>query len=190
MTKISVWKRRWSLNMKPLSISLVFAILLLVASSLMVGCGAGPTPFPTVAPIPTRERTPTPVPGSDEEAILMLIDAESEGVVQQDIDRLEDIWAPDGILTDANHTPDDSGDDEKWEGWDKIRDRYVNIVFPSAPTLAQAKDVDLTIEGDTASGTSTTQIGNEVSPGGDRWTFAREGGVWMITSLTFNLEPK
>jgi hypothetical protein len=176
--------------MKPSSISLAFAALLLVTSLLLASCGAGPTPFPTVAPLPTRERTPTPVPGSDEEAILMLIDAESEGVVQQDIDRLEDIWSADGILTDANHTPDDPGDDEQWKGWDKIRDRYVNIVFPSAPTVAQAKDVNLTIEGDAATATSTTQIGNEVSPGGDMWTFAKKDGGWNITSLTFNLESK
>lgn len=176
--------------MKALSISLAFVVLLLATSSFLSGCGEGPTPFPTVAPLPTRERTPTPVPGSDEEAILMLIDAESEGVVHQDIDRLEDIWAADGVLTDANHTPEDSGDDQEWEGWEKIRDRYVNIVFPSAPTLAQAKDVDLNIQGDTATASSTTQIGNEVSPGGDKWTFAKEGEVWQITSLTFNLEPK
>ena len=37
---------------------------------------------------------------------MQLIRAEGEGVVQQDIDRLLDIWADDGQIVDANHTSD------------------------------------------------------------------------------------
>jgi hypothetical protein len=46
------------------------------------------------------------------------------------------------------------------------------------------------VTGDQAVATSTTVIGKEVSPGGDRWTFARRDGRWWITGLMYNLEPK
>jgi len=126
---------------------------------------------------------------SDEELILQLLQAESEGVVQQDMERLAAIWAEDGVARDAKHTPDDAGDDAVWRGIDAILDRYVVLVFPGNPQSAAKIDVQLEIEGDQASAYSTTQIGEEVSPGGDRWTFIRRDGRWQIASLTYNLEP-
>jgi hypothetical protein len=90
------------------------------------------------------------VPANDEEAILQILHAQGEGVVQQDIDRLIDIWAEDGMITDANHTPDDPSDDSNWTGHDAIRERYINLVFPSAPAEAAATDIQLTIEGPTS----------------------------------------
>ena len=155
---------------------------------LLSACGGSPLP-PTAA-VPTPIRTPTPVPATDEEALLQLLAAEGEGVVQQDIERLMEIWAPDGVVMDARHTPDDSGDDLAWRGRDAIRQRYVTLVFPGNPSAAGAADVQLTIEGDTAEALSTTRIGSEVAPGGDRWSFARREGHWLITSLTYNLESE
>ena len=111
-------------------------------------------------------------------------------MVQQDIERLMEIWAEDGVVIDARHTPDDPSDDLTWRGRDAIRQRYVTLVFPGNPTIAGATDVQLTIEGDTAEALATTRIGAEVAPGGDRWTFAKRGGRWLITSLTYNLEPE
>lgn len=163
----------------------------LVIMLLVSGCGpaAGTTPM-AVPGRPTPIPTQTPVPATDEEAIEQLMRAEGEAVVQQDIDRLEFIWALDGVVTDANHTPDDPKDDIVWSGWDAIRDRYVNEVFPSYPMEASPMDIQITIEGDTATATSTTHIGPEISPGGDRWTFAKREGLWKITSLTYNLEAR
>jgi len=169
----------------------VLLVSLMVAIALLAACGPRPTPAPTMPPPPPRPvATDTPVPANDEEAILQILHAQAEGVVQQDIDRLMDIWDKDGVITDANHTPDNPGDDFVWTGHEAIRERYVNLVFPSAPTEAAATDVQLTIEGDTAWAVSTTNIGDEVQPGGDRWTFAKKGGRWKITSLTYNLEPR
>ena len=167
-------------------------LLLMVFAVLLVGCGgsASPTLLPVVA-LPTKAPpTATPVPANDEEAVKQLIRAEGEGVVQQDIDRLMDIWADDGQIVDANHTPDNASDDAKWVGRDAIRQRYVNLVFPSAPMQAQASDLKVTLEGSKATVTSTTNIGNEVEPGGDKWTLEKRNGRWYITNLTYNLEPK
>lgn len=167
--------------------------LLLVAFSISVAsCGdaAPPTPLPVVK-LPTKAPpTATPVPANDEEAVVQLVRAEGEGVVQQDIDRLMDIWADDGAIVDAKNTPDDAKDDAKWEGKEAIRQRYVNLVFPSAPMQAEAGDMQVTIEGSKATVVSTTNIGDEVSPGGDRWNLEKRNGRWYLVMLTYNLEPK
>lgn len=157
---------------------------LLLISFLVVGCK------PSVAPLaatPKPRGTDTPVPASDEEAILQLLNAEAEGVVQQDIDRLMEIWAPDGVVTDANHTPDDPSDDLVWKGAEAIKERYL-VIFQSFPTQATHPDVELAITGDTAEATTTTTIGIDMAPKGDKWTFAKIEGRWHITGLTFNLE--
>lgn len=170
----------------------VLALLLMAVAFAFAGCGgaAVPTPLPVVK-LPTRvPPTTTPVPGNDQEAVLQLIRAEGEGVVQQDIDRLLDIWASDGQVVDANHTADNAADDAKWIGRDALRQRYVNLVFPSAPMQAQAGDLQVSVQGDKATVGSTTNIGDEVSPGGDEWTLQKSNGRWYITSLTYNLEPR
>jgi len=167
-----------------------FALLVLVC--LMVAACSAPE-VPTAAegiPSPRPRGTDTPTPANDEEAIMQLLGAEAEGVVSQDVDRLMEIWDQDGVVTDANHTPDNSADDRVWEGIVAIRERYINEIFPSAPSSVTHPDVELTIEGDTATALTTSTIGIDHAPAGDRWTFARVDGRWSITSLTFNLEAQ
>jgi len=89
-------------------------------------------------------------------------------VVSQDIAGLMDLWAADAVIADAKHTPDDPNDDARWSGRDAIRERYVVLVFPGNPTRAGAADVKLDIRGEQATAVSTTAIGSEVAPGGDR----------------------
>ena len=166
----------------------IAAAALLVAA---VGCstGAPPPPPPGGGPAP-RQRTPTPVPANDEEAIRQIIVAEGEGVVQQDIDRLQGMWATDGVVTDANHTPDNPSDDKTWKGWAAIRDRYVNIVFPSNPAFAEHPNIRVTLTGDTATALADTKIGITNLKDNDKWTFRKIDGQWRITSLTFSLSPQ
>jgi len=163
------------------------AVLLSLILLLVAACGPAAAPIAPSGPSPRG--TDTPTPASDEEAILQLLNAEAEGVVQQDIDRLMEIWAADGMVTDANHTPDDSSDDLVWEGAEAIKERYL-IIFQSFPTQAAHPDVELTIRGDTAEATTTTTIGVDMAPKGDKWTFTKIEGRWYIASLTFNLEEE
>lgn len=164
------------------------AILVLLAATTLAACAA-PTPASSLGPRPTAVvRTATPHPASDEEAIRQLMLLEGQGVVSQDIEGLMGLWTTDAIIADAKHTPDDAGDDARWRGRDAIRDRYVVLVFPGNPSSAGAKDMKIEIQGDTATATSTTNIGNEVAVGGDRWTFVKREGRWWITGLTYNLE--
>ncbi|MDE3088400.1 MAG: nuclear transport factor 2 family protein [Chloroflexota bacterium] len=165
----------------------VAALALLIAA---VGCGNNsPPPPPGGGPAP-RQRTPTPVPANDEEAIRQIVVAEGEAVVQQDIDRLNAMWDKDGVVTDANHTPDNPSDDKTWKGWAAIRDRYVNIVFPSNPAFAEHPNIRVTITGDTAIAIADTKSGITKLKDNDKWTFRKIDGQWRITSLTFSLAPQ
>lgn len=170
---------------RSMRLALGIAALLLIAA-----CGGGPVapprPQPTVAaPASTR----TPQPATDAEAIRSLIRLEGEGVVNEDLAGLMGLWAEDAVITDARHTPDDASDDARWKGRDAIRERYVVLVFPGAPSSAGAREIELAIDGDLATAASTTVIGDEVAPRGDRWSFVRRDGRWWIAGLTYNLEP-
>ena len=109
-------------------------------------------------------------------------------MVRQDMTLLAELWAEDATVTDAKHTPDIADDDAVWRGIDAILDRYVVLVFPGNPQFAEPVDIEIVVEGDRATARSTTQIGDEVSPAGDLWTFSRCGERWCIQSLTYNLE--
>jgi hypothetical protein len=175
--------------MRKASLSM-FLFLLAAAWGVLAACGA-PATSPSLASRPTTlVRTPTSQPATDEEAIHQLILLEGQGVVSQDIGGLMNLWAPEAVIADAKHTPDNPNDDARWRGRDAIRERYVVLVFPGNPSLDTPADVKIVIDGDKATATSTTQIGAETSPGGDRWDFVKRDDRWWITGLTYNLEPK
>ena len=125
---------------------------------------------------------------SDEEAINAVLMAEGRLVVEQNIEGLMNLWRDGSEVVDAKNTPADSADDQRWLDKDAIRNRYVRIVFPGAPTQADPKDLQIQLAGDQAIITATTQIGNEVSPAGDRWVLIKQNQCWTIQSLTYNLE--
>ncbi len=138
------------------------------------------------------QTAPAAAPNSrtgDEAALRQLLRDESDAVVRQDIERLAGLWAEDGFVVDARHTSDNEADDAVWRGIDAILDRYMVVVFPGNPQFAEPADIGIEIAGDTASASSTTRIGDEISPAGDRWEFRYAGGRWWIVSLKYNLEP-
>lgn len=167
-----------------------------VLSALLVfavsACGTGSPVPPTVGPgpRPTIQRTATPVPADDEAAIRQIMNAECEAVVQQDVDRLQGLWASNGMVIDANHTKDNPGDDVTWKNWEALRDRYVNIVFPSNPTFCEHPDIRVSISGNTATATNSLKIGVTNCKDCNAWTFTKGNDGWRITSLTFNLDPQ
>lgn len=164
--------------------------MLALAIVALAGCAA-PTPSSSLGPRPTSiARTPTPQPATDEKAIRQLILLEGQGVVAQDISGLMDLWAADAVIADARHTPDNLADDARWRGRDAIRERYVVLVLPGNPGVNHPIDIEIIIDGDRATATSTTRIGAETSPAGDRWRFVKRDGRWWIAELAYNLEPK
>lgn len=162
-----------------------------VLAILVSACGNGSATPPVVQPGATRPpRTATPVPATDEEAIRQLINAECEAVVQQDADRLQGMWSDNGVVTDAMHTKDNTADDSTWKGWNALRDRYVNIVFPSNPTFCEHPDIQINISGSNATATSSVKIGTTNLKDDNAWVFAKDGSGWRIASLTYNLNPQ
>jgi hypothetical protein len=121
--------------------------------------------------------------------VRALLAAEGEFVVAQNIDSLMQLWVENGRVVDAKNTPASSDDDQVWDGKDAIRHRYVRTVFPGAPAVVDHGDETITIDGDQAQVESTTTIGSEVAPAGDRWEMVRQGNCWYLASLTYNLEP-
>lgn len=163
------------------------SVLLILASACTTPV---PTP-PTVGPGGTAApRTATPVPASDEEAIRQMINAECEALVQQDVDRLQGLWLENGVTTDAMHTKDNTGDDSTWKGWSALRDRYVNIVFPSNPTFCEHPNIQVSINGNNATATSSVKIGTTNCDNCNAWVFTKDGANWRIASLTYNLNPQ
>jgi len=157
----------------------------LAASLLMSFVSCAPAKPSSLHSLPKTAETTT-----DEQAILHLLEEESLGVQKQDIDLLSTLWAEDAVVIDAKHTPMDTSDDTRWEGIDAVLNRYVTLVFPGNPFQAGHPDVKITVLGDEATATSSTQIGGEYAPAGDRWHFIRVNGRWYIQSLTYNLEPE
>jgi hypothetical protein len=166
----------------PCSLPLLLGLLLLLSAC----SSATPTPEPTPAPL--AGSCSLPATGDDESAIRALLVAEGELVVTQAIDPLMQLWSDDARIVDAKNTPDNADDDQVWDGKDAIRNRYVRIVFPGAPASVDHSDEIITIDGDRAQVESTTTIGSEVAPAGDRWEMVNRNGCWLLASLTYNLE--
>ena len=167
-------------------------VLALMACWLLIACGRTNQEIDNLQPDTDVKGScylGLPLSVTDQAAAAAVLDAEGEFVVSQDIDALMRLWAEDGRIADAKHTPDDLEDDQTWQGLDAIRHRYVRWVFPGAPATAQPGDLVITVRGDEAVVTGTTRIGDEVSPAGDRWRLVKIEGCWVIQELLFNLEP-
>lgn len=160
----------------------------LILALLLLGCSS-PTPQPTPTPAPLGGSCTLPQSPDDESAIRALLQAEGEFVVSQNIDALMLLWDTEARVVDAKNTPDNTDDDQVWDGKDAIRHRYVRTVFPGAPAVIDHGDEQISINGDQAQVESTTTIGSEVAPAGDRWEMVRRDNCWYLLSLTYNLEP-
>ncbi len=188
--RLLVYKLVTHLLTRPARISLSHPLLLLIAGCLLLAAcsNAAPTPQPTPTAAPLGGSCALSATANAEEAIIALLNAEGELVVAQDIDPLMRLWIEEGKVVDAKNTPDNADDDQMWDGKDAIRHRYVRTVFPGAPTLVNHGDEIITIDGDRAHVESTTTIGDEIAPAGDRWEMLNSDGCWYLASLTYNLE--
>lgn len=158
-------------------------IVLLLLAAILTSCISEKPKI--VAGSCTLSLSPT---ATDEEAIQGVLSAEGELVVKQEIEPLMALWAEDSSVVDAKHTPQDTSDDQLWQGKDAIRHRYVRVVFPGAPTSITPRDMQVVIDDDQATVQSTTEIDGEESKAGDRWNLVKQSGCWLIDSLTYNLE--
>jgi hypothetical protein len=157
---------------------------------VLLSLSACSVPFASTPPPPVGSCTlPLAADSDDADAIRAVLLAEGELVVKQEISSLMALWSDGSFVANAKNTPQDTTDDQFWLDKDAIRHRYVRTVFPGAPSQAVPADLTIEITGTQAVVTATTNIGDEISPAGDRWTLLKQGNCWLIESLTYNLEP-
>lgn len=155
----------------------------------LLGLAACSIPFNRTPIPPVGSCTlPLAAASSDEEAIRAILLAEGDLMVKQEITPLMALWSDGSFVANAKNTPQDTTDDQFWLDKDAIRHRYVRTVFPGAPSQAAPADLTIQITGTQATVIATTNIGDEISPAGDRWTLIKQGNCWLIESLTYNLE--
>jgi len=125
-----IWQeaRRRRLSFLVLLVFLVFFVPLL----LVAACQTAPV-TPILLPLSAAPSLTVPA-ASEREAILALMASEAKAAVHDDASRLLELWAADGLIRDANHTPADPADDHTWIGHDAILSRYLTIVFPLPPS--------------------------------------------------------
>ncbi len=163
-------------------------IFVLASVFLLAACAIAETPSPTATPPPKIGSCALGEFSTDEAAITAVLNAEGQLVAEKNINMLMNLWAADAVVSDVMHTPNDPADDDHWRGADAIRQRYVYRVFPGAPSEAHPKTLEIAVSGAEAVVTGTTRIGDEVSPGGDRWQLRRVENCWIILGLEFNRE--
>jgi hypothetical protein len=161
-------------------------VKLILALALLIGLTAQCTPSSPTPPSPTRASA-TATPANDTEAIRQLLTTECDAVVHQNIDDLQSIWASDGVITDANHTSDNANDDQVWKKWEAIRDRYINLVFPSNPAFCEHPNLNVHFALPDATATTDVKIGVTNCAGCNAWKLTKGQNGWKITQLTYNL---
>ncbi len=137
------------------------------------------------------------------EPILRIIDAEASAALQRDVDRAVALFADDAFVRDwlgesgkrAGNVPQDVP--TSWSGMKEIRSRYeslpkfvslrhlgIVVTFDDTKKFARATGSTNSVFIDPIKGTPTTISSIE----GERWTFEKVGGVWKITSFTYNIQ--
>lgn len=123
---------------------------------------------------------------------------EERAALAGDVERAMRLWAPDGVIRDANYTAADESDDRVWTGANGIRERY-RTEFASRRYLSLAHtDASIIIEGDRAVVVNDLRAEIQTTSGiqtvflskADRWTFVRGPDGWKIAELVVNRSPR
>jgi hypothetical protein len=134
--------------------------------------------------------------------VRKLIELESLSVVNNDIDQILALYTPDAFIEDWQGEQDkrasgnSNGPKTIWSGLDEIRMRYLNLPkFVSLTHVGIIINFDNTKEMARATASTRgsyldTETNAQIyisSNEGERWTFEKTGGKWLITSFTYNV---
>ncbi|HEX7077122.1 MAG TPA: glycosyltransferase [Candidatus Eisenbacteria bacterium] len=145
---------------------------------------------PEAVPIVGGELT-RPEPEAHIRALLYL---EGRAALSGDVEAATRLWSADGVIRDANYTPDDPSDDRVWTGIEAIRQRY-RAEFGQRRYLKLAhSDASVIIEGNRATVVNDlhaeiltlTGLQTVFLSRSDRWTFRKEKDGWRILELVVN----
>lgn len=123
---------------------------------------------------------------------------EERAALAGDVQAAVVLWSHDGIIRDANYTPENEEDDRVWIGLDRIRERYEEEFQLRSYLRLSHQNISSFIEDESAivvndlAATLRTdgKLQKVFLSKGDRWTFRKENGEWKITSLTVNRAPR
>jgi hypothetical protein len=119
------------------------------------------------------------ITGSDEEAIVWLINAEGEAVVSENLGLIKKIFAADAIFVDMLTQ----------EKWFSPVARYTHLIDAADYTTASHADINRAFF---TSGSSGAYMANGIKssystkPDSDHWTLEKQRGCWVITKFEFN----
>jgi cellulose synthase/poly-beta-1,6-N-acetylglucosamine synthase-like glycosyltransferase len=135
---------------------------------------------------------------SPEAEVKAVIYLEARAALRGEVEAAVRLWARDGVLRDANYTPDDPSDDKSWVGLDAIRDRYRNEFQQRRYLRLAHTDASILIEGERAMVVNDLRAEILSMQGvqrvylsrGDRWSFRKGPGGWKIAELVVNRTPR
>lgn len=177
--------------------AIIAAIILAIVPNLL----NSPSPTPSPDGSPTKSVTPRPSPTRSPgppspSAVTMLMNEDAEAAMTRKLAIVNRIYAPDAFVKDA--ACQSPGQSTTWRRLPQIRARY--RALPEFSSLqhefAQVRFIPDTARATRA--TATAQTVGHVKPsatspsgnyihGDEKWTFARVGGQWLITSFTYNV---
>ena len=123
---------------------------------------------------------------------------EEHAALTKDIDEELRLWDVNGVIRDANYTPNDQSDDRVWRGLKQIRQRYEEEFSKRDYLMLKHREIATILEDDTAvvvNDLSAKLIMNGKTQKiflsrGDKWEFRLIDGEWKIVSLTVNRTPR
>jgi len=135
---------------------------------------------------------------SPEAQVKAVIYLEARSALRGDAESAARLWAPDGVLRDANYTLADTADDKTWAGLDAIRERYRDEFRRRRYLKLAHTDASIVIEGSRASVVNDLRaeiltlggIQRVYLSQGDRWTFRKGRDGWKIVELVVNRAPR
>jgi ketosteroid isomerase-like protein len=124
-------------------------------------------------------------------AILVL---EADAARRGDVERALRLWHPDGVIVDANFTPDAPDDDRVWRGSAELRERYLREFQERRYRRLVHGNLRIAVAGDSAEIVNDLdavfeaagQIRAVTLPQSDRWVLRLTNGEWRLVRLEVN----
>jgi cellulose synthase/poly-beta-1,6-N-acetylglucosamine synthase-like glycosyltransferase len=119
---------------------------------------------------------------------------EADAAERQDINAALRLWAPDGVIVDADFRSTPNAEDRSWTGMEQLRERYIREFQERRYESLRHLNLSVQINGNEAIVTNDLMAVFETDnvlrrlhlPGSDRWVFRKDGNAWRIVRLEVN----
>jgi len=134
---------------------------------------------------PVATQSTTPADPAEQDAVRAVINAELKGAINQDLEALASLFAPNAVIIDHNGTPDDPSDNTIWQGWVNIERRY-SAFFSAGFYSGSFVQLAVQVDGDRAQGTHQGVVLDDVYyEDSGLYLLEKQEGRWLITQLEY-----